>query len=193
MFGFIGHWFRDLELQIAAGMILDSLAWVDWFALLFAFLGVIYGIQNGFLAEIAEILQVMAVIFLTFYLTPHVELFVRQNLRFIPHQALPSASYVVTGAAIWAAAGVLFYLCRRFFHTDLTKPLRTIGGGILGAVHLIIIFSFLVQTVMLMPLTQPKKALQKGGSLTGNYILALAPAIADMVAHPSAIFQENTR
>jgi|GEM_PF-1399362 len=186
------QWFDVAVQKLMTGMFLDSIAWVDWLAFLFLFLGILYGVQNGFLAEIAEILQIMVVIFIVIHCYPYVELFMHNHLRQLPKDSRAAIAYVLTAATIWGLAALIFKYARNFFHTDLTKPLRLIGGGFLGGIHLIIIFSFLLQAVTLMPLSQPKKALQEGGSISGYYIASLAPAVHAMFANPIAIFQESS-
>ena len=52
-------WFFNFVDQAAQNfvirLILDHAQWVDWFAALFIVLGILYGIQQGMMSEIAEI------------------------------------------------------------------------------------------------------------------------------------------
>lgn len=61
------QWFDKVAHSFVIQLLMDHSAWVDWFALLFVIIGIAYGIQNGFMSELAEILQIIAVIFLTFF------------------------------------------------------------------------------------------------------------------------------
>lgn len=187
------EWWNDFTQRIITGAFLNSAAWVDGFALLFIFLGIIYGTQNGLLSEIAEILQIMIVIFIVFQFYGGVELFIRNHLKFIPRDSAAAAGYVTMLIAVWLAAAFIYKFLKRLFHTQLARPLHVIGGALLGGVHLLIIFSFLVQTVNLMPISDPKKALQKGGSISGHYVAAIAPAIHTMILNPLQIFQDTPR
>lgn len=183
-------WFFSFMDQVAQNfvvrMILDHAQWVDWFALLFLVLGVLYGIQQGLMSEIAEILQIMVVIFLTFlsykklqkFLTP-----VFEELRFSV-RFYEGISYILAGMVIWIAAGLLFKVLSKNFHTKAAKPLHYLGGAVLGAFHLIIIFSFICQAIMLLPYRKAQTAFAKEASFTGAYVIDLAPRINQMFSVP---------
>lgn len=181
------QWFDKLAQSAVMHYVAEHFQWVDWFAALFFILGVIYGIQNGLLSEVAEIAQIMAVIYLTIEFDGKIEYLIRTHLQFVPQDSVKATAYIVTGGSLWAAAGLLFQFLRRFFHAQLSAPLKNFGGGLLGGFHLLIIFSFLCQAVILLPYRPVKKAFEAGESYSGVTIAALAPRIHGMIAQPDKI------
>jgi len=184
MLDWLFSFFDKIAQNVLIKMLADHFVWVDWFALLFVVLGIVYGYQNGFIAEIAEIAQIMAVIFLTFENYKHLQSLVMHFYAFLPKDYVSGISYGVTGIAIWALFGILYKHLGKIFHTDVPKPLKTGGGALLGAVHLLIIFSFFCQTIILLPFPTARKPLTGGGSFSGAYIGELAPKIHAMFADP---------
>lgn len=181
------QWFDKLAQSAVMHYIADHFQWVDWFAGLFFVLGVIYGLRNGLLAEVAEIAQIMAVIYLTFEWDGKVEYLIRTYVKSTPADTADAAAYIVTGGLLWAAFGLLFKFLRRYFHAQLAAPLKNGGGALLGGFHLLIILSFLCQAILLMPYSAPKKAFQAGESYTGLTVAGLAPRIHGMIAQPEKI------
>lgn len=181
------QWLDKLAKSAMLHYVAEHFQWVDWFAGLFFILGVVYGIQNGLLAEVAEIAQIMAVIYLTFEFDGKIEYLIRSHLKFVPHDSAKATAYILTGSVLWIAAGMLFKFLRRFFHTQLSAPLKTLGGGLLGGFHLLIIFSFLCQAVILLPYRDSKKTFEEGQSYSGVSIASLAPRIHAMISRPDKI------
>ena len=184
-------WVFGLFDKLAQTALLHYLAehfqWVDWFAILFLVLGVVYGIQNGLLAEVAEIGQIMAVIYLTYEFIGTAANLIRNYLDFVPDDTAKAVAFIATGGCFWGLAALVFKLLRKFFHAQVAAPLRYLGGGLLGGFHLLIIFSFICQAILLLPYHPPKKAFEKGSSYSGRYIADLAPRIHDMVPRPENI------
>ncbi len=187
MLDWVFGWFDKLAQTALLHYLIEHFQWVDWFAVLFLVLGIIYGIQNGLLAEVAEIGQIMAVIYLTYEFNTKVENFIRNYVDFVPHDTVRATAFIVTGGVLWGIAALIFKLLRRFFHAQVAAPLRYAGGALLGGFHLLIIFSFICQAILLLPYRQPKKAFESGASYSGRYIADLAPRIHDMVSSPENI------
>lgn len=187
MIDWLFQWFDKLAQSAVMHYIADHFQWVDWFAGIFFIVGVIYGIKNGLLAEVAEIAQIMVVIYLAIEFDSKVEYLIRTYLKYISTESVKSTAYIATGGAIWAVAGLIFQFFRRFFHAKLSAPIKSFGGGLLGGFHFLIIFSFLCQAVILLPYREPKKSFEAGESYSGAMIAALAPRIHGMVAQPDKI------
>lgn len=193
MFDWLFNFIDQAAQNFVIRMILDHAQWVDWFALLFLVLGILYGIQQGMMSEIAEILQIMVVIFLTFLFYEQIQklllpVFEKVSL---PQKFHEGMAYILTGMTIWIIAGLIYKFLRKRFHTQAAKPLHYIGGAVLGAFHLIIIFSFLCQSVMLLPYRKAQIAFAKDTSFTGAYVIALAPRINEMFQVPGKLMKKE--
>lgn len=190
MFEGITNFFDRFTHQFVMETLFAHAQWVDWFAVLFIVLGIIYGVQNGFFAEVAEIFQIMFVIYLVLEHYKKLQRVLLLHVTFIPDESTAGAAYILMGIVIWVTAGLLTRFLRRFFHIKAAQPLRRAGGAVLGAFHLFVIFSFLCQTLLLLPVRQPKRAFEKGGSYMGHFAAQLAPRIHDMIAQPASLVQD---
>lgn len=181
------QWLDKFAHNFVIQLLMDHSAWVDWFALLFVIIGIAYGIQNGFMTELAEIFQILVVIFLTFFLyDPTLHLMLKWK-RFVPVSTdlIEAFTFFAVGISIWILLAIIYKFIKKFFHMQVAKELRVIGGAILGSVHLFIIFSFICQALILMPFSDVKKPFEKGHSFTGIYLKDLAPKIYESILNPS--------
>lgn len=184
MFEWFFKWW-DTFLQSALWQaFLSHFSWVDWIAFLALFLGVIYGLKNGFLAEVSEIFEICVVIAAVGFSFPRFQLFLAQHVKSIPAETLPSVAYITAAIGLWFAIGLTFRVLRKFFHTETAAPIRLIGGGILGGIHLLIIFSFFSQAILLMPARELKLGYDKSNSFTGSAMARLAPTIQNVLLEP---------
>lgn len=178
------QWFQNFFTSYYVQFMLNNFQWVDWFALLFFVLGVIYGIQNGFMSEVMEIVQIMIVIYFVLEYYTNLQSLVRNAIPQLPAESLKGFCFIAMALFVWGIAGLLYKFLRKFFHTTMAKPLRYIGGATLGGIHLLVIFSFLCQGILLLPFRGLHKAFDPGSSYAGTYMKDLAPKIHDMIAEP---------
>ncbi|MDP3919715.1 MAG: CvpA family protein [Candidatus Omnitrophota bacterium] len=170
-------------------LVLDSILaqtqWVDWALLVFVIVGILYGIQNGLMSEMADIVQMTIVIVLVLSLYEGPIYVIQKYLRFVPNESVKALGFIVTAVAIWVAIGLIFRLLKSLVHTKTAVPLKVTGGAVLGGIHLIMIYSLISQAVILMPMPTITAVYQKGRSYTGYYIAKLAPNIHRAITDPT--------
>jgi len=182
-------WFDQVVRLLVMYSLWEKFEWVDGFALIFLVLGILYGLQNGLFRELAEILQILIVIYLVLEYWDKVKRLLLEYVKFLPEEAVNPAAFILTAVAVWVLAAVILRFFDRFFHAKTSRSMRLLGGGILGGIHLLIIFSFISQGIMKMPFKRTVKVYEAGNSYTGYYLANLAPKIHQMFAQPLKIFK----
>ncbi|HTL47273.1 MAG TPA: CvpA family protein [Verrucomicrobiae bacterium] len=187
------QFFDKITQNVALKVVLDHVQWVDWFAALFIILGIIYGLQNGFIAEIAEIAQIMIVIFVVLGHYDKLADFVLHHSQGVfPPEYVPGVCFIVAILMVWVPLAFLYKYLSKFFHTQMPAPVKLAGGALLGGVHLLMIFSLFCQAILLLPFPHLKKPLTPAGtSYSGKYVAELAPKIHDMIYKPVEAMKED--
>ena len=182
-------WFFSFFDRIAQSFIwktfLAHFHWVDWFAVMFVIAGILYGLRNGLMSELAEILEILIVIVLTHEYYVRLNFLLRQLFSKLSEAPLPAVSFILTGGLIWFVVAFAASRLRKLVHTQTLPLLRISGGAVLGAVHALLIFSFMSQAVLLMPITSLKKAYESGGSQFGAAIASLSPKVHQIITERS--------
>lgn len=184
MFDWFFKLFDKLTQSVVWDTLLSHFQWVDWFAGIFLIIGILYGLKNGLIAEIGEILELTIVIFIVHDQYGQLVHLMTKYMDYIPAVYRPPTAFVVTAAPVFSLVHFIFTQLKKLIHADVIKPLKYIGGVLLGAVHLLLFYSFLVQAILLIPSHDLKKSLDKGNSYTGEYIAKLSPAVYEIFKHP---------
>lgn len=171
---------------------LSQFEWIDWVAALFLLIGLIYGIQNGLMGEIAEILELIVMIFVVHRYYEKVSLFLTENIKQLPDASVPAMSFILVTAAVWIVMRFVMRRVRKLVHSQMSVVLRSLGGALFGCVHLFLLLSFLCQALVLLPYKPIKRVFEEGNSFTGYYLGKLSPRVHDVIASPMAIFQPQS-
>lgn len=182
-------WFFNFFDQIAQNMVWQSIFahfnWVDGFAMLFMILGIAYGLQKGLMSEIAEIFEICVVITLTHEFYVKLDYFLRVHFRKLPEEPIAAVSFILTGSIVWLIIGIAASQLKKLVHTQMAPLLRLSGGVFLGVIHLLLIYSFISQAVLLMPMAKLKTAYDVGNSTLGPAIARLSPKVHRIVTQRS--------
>jgi len=184
MIDWIFSWFDQLAESLVWNAILSQLKWVDWFAGLFLVLGIIYGIKNGFMAEIAEIMELTVVIFFVFEYDDWLAVLLKNHVKWLPGDSVPVTSFILLAAAVWLTVGLTVRYLKKLVHAEVVKSIKMIGGAVLGGFHLLLIFSFISQAIILLPSAKLRKVYEQGVSYSGYMIAQLAPTVHKVLAEP---------
>lgn len=177
MFDWIFNWFDQLAQSIVWKSFLGHFQWIDWLALFFVIGGVIYGIRKGLMGEVAEIVELTIVICLVHGNYEKLIFFLDKNFGQLPSESLPVISFIVTATLVWFVVAYIASRLKSLVHTETSTFLRMLGGALFGAVHFILLLSFLLQALYLMPLRATKKIFELGGSLSGYYLARVTPSL----------------
>lgn len=153
----------------------------DWFTVLFVIVGIFYGMRKGLMRELVEIFEFVVIIFLTFaYL--EIVVSILSNSLSIPSEKLAPVAFVLGAWVIWMAVAYLDKTLQKLLVSKLPEFIKTLGGTALGVIHLLLIWSFLSQAIILIPSEKTKEVYAEKKSLTGAKVRDLAPRVYRTVA-----------
>lgn len=189
----IWQWFDQIIQNAIWHSVLSHFYWIDWLSMIFVTVGVIYGLRNGFMGEMAEILELFIINYFVFEYYERVGAFISVHLRQIPRNSLDATSFILTAAAAWAVMMLIVRVLKKLIHSEVSKPLRYLGGMVLGALHLFFLLSFLSQAMIRMPFYSIKKAFSEGSSYSGYYLAYLAPRLYQLIDKPVTLLREGSQ
>ncbi len=157
--------------------VLSNFQWVDWVTILVLILGILYGIKKGLMRELAEILEAVFILFIVFSYYKKLAFFIRDYFPFIPDGFAPAVAFSVLIIPLWFAVAFIDGKLAQLFHTKTIGPVRIIGGGLLGCFHIFLLWSFISQPIILMPVYRIRRVYEDGNSYTGDKVRTFAPRV----------------
>ncbi len=180
----IFSWFQDFFQAIFVKSAIARFEWLDWLTGVFILVGVVYGMRKGLMREIVEILEmILIVVLVLIYHKPLLHIF-DVYLSFIPHVSAPAVSFILLGGAVWGVVAFLDGHVRKWIQAQVPPILKAGGGALLGAVHFLLIWSFISQGILLLPVAKLRRSYDSGHSYSGPLIQKLAPKILKIVETP---------
>ncbi len=175
-------WFGGLFESLVWKTFISHFIWIDWVTFLLFVIGVIYGAKRGLMREVAEILEVILVTCLVLEYFPTVgnsllSLFSKAP-RFIPDLT----AYLLTTLVFGVIMILIDQRTQKWAKVQMIKPLRLLGGALLGGFHFLLLWSFISQPLSLLPLAVIQSVYERGSSYSGRPILGLAPSVHGWVA-----------
>ena len=180
-------WWDKLVQSVFWQSLTSNFQWVDWFTLIFLLAGIVYGLKNGVMAEIGEIIEIMIVIFVVHTYFERVSTVLLNYAPPFLKEYYKPASYIILGVFTWVIIGTMVRILKKLVHTQTAPLLRYAGGMVLGGLHLLIIWSFISQAILLFNLPTANKVYHEGGSYSGYFISQIAPDIYKMFARPAGL------
>ena len=182
-------WIIDHVSQLFQGMfwrsLLESFHWVDWFTVAFVLVGLVYGIRKGLMRELVEVLELILIIFLVYNYKEFFLGFLKSLFPSLSNRFLEPAVFILVALAFWFLVAFLDGYLQKVEHSQVTKGIKVIGGGLTGIFHFLIIWSLISQVLMLLPARSLARSYEPGSSLSGEKVLGIAPLIQGMIRNPS--------
>ena len=179
-------WFFNLTHQVldpvAWKTILSNFRWVDWFTTAFFVTGLLYGIKQGLLREIVEILEAVLVVFVVFHFYKKAGAFITSQVKVLPGKYAYFSAFVVIAGALLYAVKIIDGFLSKLLHTNLFAPLRLFGGAALGVAHVLLLWSLFAAGISLLPVGKMQRAFEPGASQTGHKIRQIAPEVYQFTA-----------
>ena len=164
--------------------ILAHFEWIDWATLLFLFLGIVFGIKNGLLRVLVEIIELLVVIYLVFKFYKLVGVTIQTILPKIPVSTIDFMGFFLTMIVTWGAMAFIDSILRKLINTQLFAPLRIIGGALAGGFYLILVLSFFAQAAVRIPHRPLTRVFDPGNSYTGHYLVRVIPKVYKVIDAP---------
>lgn len=183
----IFDWFDKIFQAIFVKSVMAHFEWLDWVTAVIVMVGIVYGARRGLMREIVEILEMILItILVLLYQKPLASLF-GIYLSFIHAASIPAVSFILLASAIWGLVIFIDGHIKKWLHAQLPVWLKTAGGALLGAVHFLIIWSFLSYGILLLPLPKLRKNYDSGQSYSGVLVKEIAPKILKIAQSPFAL------
>jgi uncharacterized membrane protein required for colicin V production len=179
---FLNEWWNRIIQSVVWRSFFSELVWIDWVALVFLTVGLIYGLKKGFWKALADNIRMILVIVLTLEFDDYVNEFSGKYLSFIPSTAVPVIGFILTTFAAWLIVSFVIRIFRKMVSSAASSAIRTLGGTVFGPLYLFLMLSFLSQLVLLVPGEKLKQVYQPNGSKVGVYLAQTAPKIHERVA-----------
>lgn len=186
-FSFLDH----LQKTIVWQMVFSHFQWVDWFTLIFLLIGFFYGIRKGLMRELAEILEVVIVMFLAMKYAGPMENFIRDAVAFIPKDYAPGVAFILTTAGIGFLVLFIDRYLSKWFQAKAAGALRVVGGALLGLAHAMLFWSLMSHAILLLPLPKLKPIYESGKSYTGAAVKEIVPKVYNTVNGVLAAWQKK--
>lgn len=175
----------------------ERFSWVDFMTCAFLVLGIIYGLKKGLFAEILEtFMTALALNFsIQYFEAPaegvnhHLTGFRAAHPDTIYSRMISPLDPGVVKFAVFLCVSVIFLLAfywgvfklRKVIHTTLIAWLRLLGGALLGALHFMILWSWLAFALILLPTDLAHSFHAESGSITGQFIKKLPSRIQKLL------------
>ncbi len=172
--------------------LISHFRWVDWVTVGFIVIGLLYGMRKGLMREIVEILEMILILAVTFACQPMVVSFFKSYLSSVSEKSLAPIAFMVTALCAWFVVSVIDKYAQKWVHAKLAGFVKVAGGGALGVVHFFLIWSFVSQAILLMPIRGAHQIYDAGNSSTGTRVKSFAPAIYQAISNPGQILPKRT-
>lgn len=183
----IQQWISKIFDMVFWQTVLSHFQWVDWVTTAFLVMGLIYGMRKGLMRELVEILELVLILAVTLACQKPVTAFFKVYLPSFSEKTIAPAAFMVTALCAWFVVSVIDKYMQKWVHAKISGFLKVAGGGILGALHFFLVWSFVSQAILLMPVRGAQTIYDAGNSTTGVYVKQLAPAVYRAVSNPGQI------
>jgi uncharacterized membrane protein required for colicin V production len=187
-------WIQTHIAKLFEGMfwstLISHLQWVDWFTFGFIILGMAYGSKKGLMRELVELLELVFLIFLVFTYQKVTLAFFKNVMPSFTNRMLEPVVIISLGLIFWFLILFVDRFLQKAIHAKVASVLKVIGGIIVGVVHFVVFWSLISHILIALPIGKMAQAYESGGSVTGEKVKNIAPAIYQFIANPSEYYKE---
>lgn len=171
--------------------LISRFRWVDWITLGFLAVGLFVGMRKGLMRMLAELMEMILILAVTFAFQPSVTIFLKSYLTSVTEKTLAPIAFIITASCVWFVVAVIDKYLQAWLHAKLAGFLKVFGGAVVGMVHLFLIWSFISQAVLLMPIHGAHQIYDAGKSTMGPYVKDFAPSIYQTISNPGQILPKR--
>lgn len=177
------RWIDRLIQQIAWESLSGRVQWVDWVLVFMVIGGVAYGGRRGLMREIVEILELFLMIFATFGSYPLITRVLQNVMRGGFSGYTETTAFTLTAMAFWVTTAFIDGYLKKFFRSQLPARIRNAGGSLLGILHFILLWSFISQVFLSVPVPFFQEPYTSQKSISGRRMAQLAPKIYEAMTY----------
>lgn len=165
----------------AAGAVLQSFSVFDWVVAVSVLLSLLHGIRKGFGEMFGKLLGIFLVSMLTMSLYRKAASYLAANIPVLPLEiAQPFAFFLLT-VFFWITVSWGVNIFGKIFKVEAHGILKVLGGGIFGALRMILLLSFLAQMLLFLPIKPVQQILEPGHTATGSTIARVVPDLHKLI------------
>lgn len=169
------NWIHSILENMVWQSMLARIEWVDWFTLMFALFGILIGLKKGFFRMVVVCLEFFIILYFVFDFSSSLVQFIYGKIHGLPQVWAQVTGFIITAAPIAILVCVIDGKLSKWFHTDIPKGLRAVGGFGFGLILGFFFWSFISQPLILGLPAPIKRAYDPGASYTGEFMANLAP------------------
>jgi len=164
-----------------AGSALQSFALTDWVFLCAIFWGLVQGSRKGFSDRFGKLLVVFLVSMLTLSFYPNGAAYLIANLPGFSTGIANPVSFFLLAVFFWLSVSWCINIFGKFLKVEAQGILKTLGGGLFGALRMMLLLSFLAQFLLLLPIESVQQTFKQGRTYAGYTISRFVPDLHKMV------------
>lgn len=185
-----GIWLKIIDLVFWQTLI-NHFRWVDWITIGFVFFGLFIGVRKGLMRMLAEIMEMILILAVTFAFQPSVAIFLKSYLPSVSEKTLAPFAFMITAFCIWFVVAVIDKYAQMWLHAKIPGFLKTAGGALAGMFQLFLLWSFLSQAILMVPIAGAHKIYDAGKSTFGVYVKNFAPSVYRTISNPGQILPKR--
>jgi len=155
--------------------------WLDWMVVAFIIGGLFDGVKKGFLRELFLLLETVLGVYVVMEFFPKIAHYLRETFPKQQVNIYDIVAFLLLTIAVFLIIHAIDKIVHKWFRTEIYKPVKLIGGAVLGALHFLVILSLMTQLVLQIPMTQMQRSFQPGRSLFGYQMPGIAATIHEQI------------
>ena len=167
----------------AAFAVLRDFKPIDWIFLFVTLWGLAQGSRKGFSDMFGKILGLFltSMMVLSFYKQVAAVLHAHTLL---PEAVAEPIAFFLLSVFLWFSVSWCINAFGKIFKVEAQGILKTLGGMILGGLHMMLFLSFLSQFILFLPIDALQDSFKTGKSYSGHTIVRIVPALYKRVVTP---------
>ena len=181
------EWFWQMMEHLqknAAFAALQNFAPVDWIFVFVVLWGLARGSRKGFSEMFGKLLGIFLVSMLTMSFYKKAAIFLRDTLPVFSEKVAEPITFFLIAVFLWFSVSWCVNVFGKFFRVEAQGLLKTLGGMLLGVLNVVLLFSFIAQFLLFLPIDSLQRSFKPGRTYTGYTISRFVPDLHKLVVSP---------
>lgn len=157
---------------------------IDWIVVVAIFWGLAQGSRKGFSEMFGKLLGIFLVSMLTLSFYTRVAASLNASLSVLSMKVAEPFAFFLLTIFLWITVSWCINIFGKFFKVEAQGILRTLGGMVFGVLRMVLLLSFLVQLLLLLPIESIQKTFKPGHTYTGYTLSRAVPDLHKIIVMP---------
>lgn len=157
---------------------------VDWIFLMGVFWGMVQGSRKGFADMFGKLLGIFLVSMLTLSFYPRAAAYLDANLPVLSMEVAEPVAFFLLTIFLWISISWCVNIFGKFIKVEAQGILRTLGGMVFGVLRMVLLLSFFVQLLLILPNESIRQIFKPGHTYTGYSLSRAVPDLHRIVVIP---------